>query len=107
MQTEQSEYQLTESDPANEGARRYTIDSKGFYIFKDGSRYKGTLNRKGKPDGKGQQLFPDDSQYEGDWLNGLQHGQGTLKFSDGGMYSGGWFRGKFSGQGIYKTWKGA
>lgn len=70
------------------------INGKGTYIYKDGTKYKGSF-KAGLASGKGICYYSNDDIYNGEWLNHSFHGKGTLFFSDGTKMEGIWDRGEF------------
>ena len=72
----------------------------GFYIYSDGSRYKGEW-KNNKHHGYGTIIYPDGSKYVGEWKEHKQDGKGIYFYKNGEKYSGNWKDGKKNGSGTY------
>ena len=70
-------------------------------IFKNGTKYKGTLKNQQQIHGKGKLTFPDGSTYEGEFDEGFMHGSGIRTFPDGSSYTGEFYRDFMHGNGVY------
>lgn len=68
----------------------------GTYIYQDGSRYAGTMDAGGYPEGNGVCLYADGDRYEGGWSGHRPHGEGVLYRKDGRIIHATWDQGMVS-----------
>ena len=76
-----------------------TTAPKDHYIGQD--KYKGTLDRQGRPEGSGTMIFANNDKYSGGFKAGLKHGFGKRENVDMSSYEGEYFNGKPNGKGIF------
>ena len=73
-----------------------------FKRFKEGTEYRGQMNKKGLREGKGHFSYKENNDvYFGDWKNDKFHGRGTYIFSKGDRYEGNLEEGMKHGEGNY------
>src|SRR5690606_8205797 len=70
----------------------YCDQTKGTYIYQDGSVYTGDFN-KGDGEGMGQCLYANKDNYVGQWKNNAPHGLGTMTFNNGSALTAIWNNG--------------
>ena len=78
---------------------------KGTFIFKNGSRYKGSF-KKSFMHGQGVYLSKNGDRYEGQYSKGLMHGKGVYSKFKGGSYAGEFKNGRMNGSGTWFFFNG-